>query len=158
MNFCKWLFLLFLLTPLLQSAEQVFEVLAPEKLPFSYPDPPKEGAPDFFAIATDGAASCAIVYSENASPSLQAAVREFAAYLKLSTGAAFQVLPETRAVPDGLGAIHVGETKVARSVELALPTLRYGEDEFEKKYGALEGVEALVHVWNSPSRTFRWTV
>lgn len=121
----------------LGAAEPVFEVTAPEHLPFNYPAPPQEGVTDYFSIAVDGKARCGIVYPDEAPASLLAAIREFATYLKLSTGADFLIRPESRVLPEGLGTVHVGETKVARSVDLELPRLRYGDHEFANLRGFL---------------------
>lgn len=123
------------------AAERVFEVAAPKDLPFNYPAPPQEGVADYFPISTEGKARCAIVYPVNATPSLLAAMREFVTYLKLSTGSEFLTLPESKGIPDGLAAIHVGETRVAKTVVLTLPRLRYGDHEFENLRGYL--VKAL---------------
>lgn len=128
---------LWALSPLLWSAEPVFDVTPPEELPFNYPAPPQEGAAGYFTIAAKNQARCVIIYPDGASSSLQTAAREFAAYLKLSTGANFRAQPESKAIPEGLGAIHVGDTKVAQAVDLALPALRYGDHEFENRRGYL---------------------
>lgn len=134
-KFITYCFALWAHTPVLYSAEPVFNVVPPEELQFNYPDPPQEGVANYFVIAADGKARCAIVYSDSATPAMLAAVREFATYLKLSTGAEFLILPERKTPPRGLGEIHVGDTQVAQSLELALPKLRYGNDEFENLRG-----------------------
>lgn len=121
----------------LNAAEPVFQVVPPEQLPFNFPDPPQEGQAEFFSIAVDGKARCVIIYPDHASPGHVAAIREFAEYLRLATGGEFQLLPEGRAIPNGLSAIHVGNTSVAQRVELALPKLRYGDSEFDNLRGFL---------------------
>lgn len=128
-------FSLWALTSLLYAANPVFDVMPPEQLPFNFPDPPQEGAADYFPVATDGKARCVIVYPDDATPSLLAAVREFAAYLRLSTGGDFLTQPDRKTIPNDLAAIHVGDTEVARSVDLTLPRLRYGDHKFENLRG-----------------------
>ena len=111
----------------------VFEVVPPEKVPFNYPDPPKEGAPDFFPVADGGKARCVIVRDAAS----RAAADLLKAYLELSTGAAFQIVDDEKKIPDGLAAIHVGNTVTARTVELKIPDVRYGQDTMSNVNGYL---------------------
>lgn len=117
--------------------EPLFEVIPPEKVPFLYPDPPREGAADFFPVAREGEALCVIVHPAAASAAALAAGREFQRYLELVTGAKFRLLADDRPLPTDLAAIHLGDTVLGRSVDLALPELRYGEDVFPNARGFL---------------------
>lgn len=119
------------------AVEHRGEVVPAPDLPFNYPDPPREGAADFFPIASKGRARCMIVQPAMASSALQSTVRALQAYLKLVTGADIPVVTEgTRGRP-GLAAIHVGDTARARAVDLGLPELRYGADRFPNLSGYL---------------------
>ena len=118
-------------------AEPLFEVVAPEKVDFNFPDPPREGVPDFFPIAKDGEARCVIVQPANASTAAQAAVRAFQTYLNLATGARFAVISDDKPVPVEMGAIHVGDTVLGRKTGLDLSELRYGEDRWPNVRGYL---------------------
>ena len=104
---------------------------------FRFPDPPREGAADFFRIAENGRARCRIVQPAGASRALQATVRAFQAYLKLATGADLPVVTETPGDSSRQPAIHVGDTTRARTVDLGLPDLDYGGDRFPNRRGYL---------------------
>src|SRR4051812_9371292 len=104
-----------------------FPVVPPEQYAFNYPDPPLDGAKDYFRIAEGGEARCVIVRAKDAGPRAQAAATGLATYLQLVTGAKFKVLEDGQAPAAGLGVIHVGDTAVSRRVELKLPDVRYGD-------------------------------
>src|SRR5687768_15536078 len=97
-----------------RAAEPLFEVVSPDKVPFNYPAPPREGTADFFPIAEGGQARCVIVQPARASAAAQAAVRALQSYLNLSTGARLTILNDDEALPVGMAAIHVGDTVVGR--------------------------------------------
>ncbi|MDP1591527.1 MAG: hypothetical protein Q8M07_27475, partial [Prosthecobacter sp.] len=84
--------------------EPLFEVVPPEKVPFLYPDPPREGAADFFPVAREGEALCVIVHPANASAAALAAAREFQRYLELVTGAKFRLFADDRPLPADLAS------------------------------------------------------
>jgi hypothetical protein len=109
------------------AAGQLFEVLPPEKIPFNYPERPREGARDYFQIAADGVAKCVIVQPAAATDTERATIAAFQTYLRLATGADIQLLRDDEDIPSGLGAIHVGNTTTASNVELQLPNVCYGE-------------------------------
>lgn len=119
------------------AAEPVFKVLPPDQIAFNYPDPPSEGKADFFSIAENGEARCVVVLPKDPEKSFRAAASEFTAYLKLATGAGIQIIEDGGAIPEGLGAIHVGETSVAKSIPLDLPELEYGDERFPNRRGFL---------------------
>ncbi len=121
----------------LGAAERVFDVIPPERLPFNYPDPPREGAAVYFPIATDGQGRCVIVRPANASTAAQSAVAALAQYLNLVTGAAIKVLRDGQPIPAGMAAIHVGDTTLGKAKPLELPELRYGESHFPNVGGSL---------------------
>jgi hypothetical protein len=130
--------LLVLGAALAQAAEPNPAPLEPAALAgFQFPDPPREGAGDYFRIAEQGRARCQILVPAGASGALQATARLLAGYLKLATGADFPVVTEgPRADPDR-PTIHLGPTRRALQVELGLPELRYGEDRFPNRSGYL---------------------
>lgn len=103
--------------------------------PFNYPEPPREGAKDWFRVAEQGRACCVIVTPAKASPGVERTAKALGSYLNLVTGGSFQVLAEPAPIPAGLGAIHVGDTTVARRVELRLPDVRYGEEAYPNANG-----------------------
>jgi hypothetical protein len=109
------LLLLLLIAAGLQAAEQVA---------FNYPDPPREGKAGYFTIAQDGAARCVIVREGRS----RLTAELLKTYLDLATGASIPLLDDGRKIPDGLAAIHVGDTAAARKLELNIPELHYGED------------------------------
>lgn len=113
--------------------ERAFEVVSPEKVAFNYPDPPHEGAPDYFTIAEERKARCVIVRTDRS----RTAAELLQAYLELSTGASISVIDEAERIPADMAAIHVGDTAVARKVELNLPDVRYGEDKVGNVNGFL---------------------
>lgn len=119
------------------AEEQRFEVVPAKDIPFNYPDPPREGAANFFPIANKGRARCMIVRPAKASGALQSTVRALQLYLKLVTGADIPVVTEGARGQPGLAAIHVGDTARAREVDLDLPELRYGQDRFPNLNGYL---------------------
>ena len=96
----------------------------PASATFNYPDPPQEGRTDFFTIAEGGSARCVIVRAARSRP----AADLLKAYLDLATGVSIPLVDDGRKIPDGMGAIHVGDTAVARKVELNIPDLHYGGD------------------------------
>jgi hypothetical protein len=105
------LFTILLLTVLpALAAERVSDVLPPEKVPFNYPAPPREGAPGCFPIAENGQARCVIVRPAAASRRLQGMVATFQTYLALASGARFTVIADNALVPADMAAIHVGDT------------------------------------------------
>lgn len=93
---------------------------------FIYPPPPQEGVEDYFKIAENGEAKCVIVH-----PAEKLGLRKLANalknYLKEATGADFRVQSDAVAVPEPMGAIHVGETKAAAGVPLDLPDVVHGD-------------------------------
>jgi hypothetical protein len=119
------------------AVEQRFEVVPAKDLPFNYPDPPREGAADFFPIASKGRARCMIVQPATASGALQSTVRSLQAYLKLVTGADIPVVTDGARGQPGLAAIHVGDTARGLKLDLGLLDLRYGGDRFPNLNGYL---------------------
>lgn len=128
--------LAFLASPTFAQQRQ-FEVVPPDRVPFNYPTPPQEGAEDYFPIAEDGQARCVVVLPEEASVRLRQAAGGLRAYLALVTGARIQVVTDATAPPDGMAAIHVGDTAVGKKTELSLPCVRYGEHAFPNIGGFL---------------------
>ena len=133
-----WAPALVLLTLTMASASRgaeghAFEVVAPNRVPFNYPDPPHEGAPGFFTIAEGGKARCEIVYEARS----RTAADLLKAYLELSTGASIEVVQDGKQISSGLAAIHVGDTVVARKVDLKIPQSIYGG-------GAVENVNGFL--------------
>lgn len=123
-----WVTCLILLLPLpAASADRDFEVVSPGRLDFNYPPPPTEGPAEYFRIAENGEARCAIVQPADSSPDAKAAVAAFAQYLKLATGARIRVIDDGDDAPQGLASIHVGNTRIGKSAELDLPDLQYGD-------------------------------
>ena len=119
------------------AAERVSAVVSPERLSFNYPAPPQAGAADYFFIAADGEARCVLVRPATASKQLQAKVAALGQYLRLVTGASIRILSDLQAVPDGMSAIHVGDTVLGRATALDLPELRYGDSRFPNLGGFL---------------------
>jgi len=117
--------------------EPAFEVIPPEQVPFNWPEPPREGRPDYFTIAESGQARCVIVHPAEAARKIQVTATALGTYLQLATGARFSVIPEDKPVPEGLGAIHVGDTAVALKVDLGLPDVRYGDESLPNLSGYL---------------------
>ena len=78
-----------------------------------------------------------MVRRADASKSLIAAVGDFAKYLSLATTARVRVVEDGHAWPDGLAAIHVGDTSVANAVALDLPDLTYGDRTMPNVRGSL---------------------
>jgi len=109
------------------AAELAFEVVPPEKVAFNYPTPPREGQADFFTIAEDGKACCAIVLPERPGAQEKRAAATLDAYLDLATGADIPQMTEGRRVPEGMGVIHVGNTSVGLKTDLGIPDVRYGD-------------------------------
>lgn len=70
------------------AQERLFDVIPPDKVAFNYPDPPREGSPDYLTIAESGQAQCVIVHPAESRGAAQAA-RALSTYLKLATGARF---------------------------------------------------------------------
>lgn len=118
------------------AQESVFEVKEPDEIGFNYPDPPREGAPDFFFIAENGEARCVVVLPPDVSRSLRAAAGEFAQYLEKATGAKIPITEESK-IPEGSSAIHVGDTAVGRSIDLDLPELMLDGSAFPNRRGFL---------------------
>jgi hypothetical protein len=131
------LFGLTLLPSPIVAAQRVFDVIPPEQLPFNYPTPPREGAADYFSISTEGEATCVIVRSTSASRATQSRIAALREYLSLVTGAAIRVLTDRQPVPEGMGAIHVGDTTLGLATPLDLPDLRYGPTRFPNLGGFL---------------------
>jgi hypothetical protein len=50
------------------------------------------------------------------------------AYLDLATGSSIPLVDDGKKIPDGMGAIHVGDTAVSRKVATNIPDVRYGDD------------------------------
>jgi len=118
------------------AQDRVFEVIPPDEVAFNYPAPPREAAPDYFAIAENGEARCVIVHPDGSRGARRAA-SAFRTYLALVTDARFSVIPESRPIPAGMAAIHVGDTAVARMAPLGLPDVRYGQDALPNLNGYL---------------------
>jgi hypothetical protein len=76
----------------------LFEVVPPEKAPFIYPEPPLEGAPDYFQIARDGQPRCVIVRGPGAA---RGAAELLKAYLDLATGASFEIVDANKKIKPG---------------------------------------------------------
>jgi hypothetical protein len=110
-------------------------MISPEQAAFNYPNPPREGLPGFFTIAQDGEPRCVIVHGADAPGPVQAAASQLAQYLHLVTGARFRVSDDSASMPDGMGAIHVGETAVSAGEPLDLPDVRYGDDVLPNVHG-----------------------
>ena len=102
--------------------------MSPEEVPFNYPEPPHEGEAKHFAISENGEPRCVIVRSAKASRSALRAATGFRRYLQLATGARIRLIEEGTAVPERMGAIHVGDTSVGLKTKLSLPEVRYGQD------------------------------
>ena len=119
------------------AADKVFEPKPPEEIAFNYPDPPSEGARDYFPISENAEARCVVVLASDVSSSLRAATSEFVKYLKSATGADIRMTDDSKEVADGLAAIHVGDTAIAGKIDLALPDLRYGDESFPNRRGFL---------------------
>lgn len=102
-----------------------------------FPDPPREGASNFFRLAERGRGRCQIVVPATASRSLQGTARALAAYLKLATGADFPVVTDGARGDLDLGSIHLGPTRRALQEPLDLPELRYGADRLPNLNGYL---------------------
>ena len=126
-----------LLPSCLNAAERVFDVIPTDRLPFNYPDPPREGAVDHFPIAKNGQARCVIVRSASAPRKTQSSISALREYLRLTTGAAIRVLTDQQPIPEGMAAIHVGDTTLGRATPLGLPELRYGSSRFPNLGGFL---------------------
>lgn len=110
------------------AQERLFEVVATDKVSFNYPPPPREGRADYFAVAENGQARCVIVHPADAAERVQRAATFLATYLQLATGARFAVVADGGAVPEGLGMIHVGDTRLGLKTDLGLPDVRYGDE------------------------------
>jgi len=110
------------------TQERLFNVVPPEKVPFNYPELPREGELKYFAVSENGEPRCAVVRPADASRTALRAVTGFVRYLQLATGARIRLIGEGTPVPEGIGAIYVGNTRVGLEVELGLPDLRYGQD------------------------------
>ena len=119
------------------SQERLFEVVPPNKVPYNYPTPPREGAKGYFPIAENGQAQCVVVLPEGASKRFRHAATGLRAYLALVTGAKIRLVPDTTTPPDGMAAIHLGDTVVGKKTKLELPNLRYGEHIFPNLGGYL---------------------
>jgi len=117
--------------------QRLFEVVPPDRVSFNYPTPPREGARDYFPIAENGQARCVVVLPAGASKRFRNAAAGLRAYLSLVTGAKIRLVPDTTTPPDGLAAIHVGDTAVGKKTKLELPDLRYGEHIFPNLGGYL---------------------
>ncbi|MBM3891256.1 MAG: hypothetical protein FJ388_19260, partial [Verrucomicrobia bacterium] len=104
---------------------------------FNYPPPPREGRPDYFTVTENGQARCAIVHPADASKRIIGAASALATYLQLVTGARFSVISDRQAVPEGMAAIHVGDTRVGATTDLNLPDVCYGDDAFPNLSGYL---------------------
>jgi len=107
---------------------KAFDPVPVARLPFNWPDQPKEGAADFFTIAVDGQPRCVIVLPAKGSRAAGFAASGLATYLRLVTGARIRLIKDTAPVPEGMSAIHVGTTAVALKVDLGLPDVRYGNE------------------------------
>lgn len=84
------------------------------------PPPPAIGEANFFTLAENGAARCVIVTPPGkGSVEMQRAVEWLRTYLRLVTGAEFEV--GSRLPQEGRAAIHLGETEVGKKVALELP-------------------------------------
>ncbi len=129
--------LLLLASEAAHAGDPPFEVIPPEEAEFNYPAPPREGAPDYFTIADDGQARCVIVHAAAASDRLRYRARLLGDYLGRVTGGTFKLLPDSAPIPEGMGAIHFGDTAVSTTVPLALPDVRYGDDVFPNVHGFL---------------------
>lgn len=117
------------------AADRLFEVKPPDKIAFNYPDPPRVGQADYFTVAEDGKARCAILY---AARPLYGSAELLKAYLDLATGADIPLVSARRGrVPEGLGVIHVGPTPQALKLPLGLPDLRYGGSRIKNVHGFL---------------------
>jgi hypothetical protein len=103
----------------------LFPVTPPEETPFGFPDSPRESEPDYFTIAEQSQAHCAIVRTTGAGRSAAALLKT---HLDLVTGAIIPLIDLPKSVPAGLVAIHVGSTPVGKQVELELPRLHYGDE------------------------------
>jgi len=105
---------------------------------FNFPDPPREGARDYFPVAEKGQARCVMVHASGASREEVRAASFLRDYLRLVTGANIPLASEDQQTPGGNRAeIHVGETRRARKVPLTLPDVRYGEAVFPNLNGFL---------------------
>lgn len=119
------------------ASERVVGVVPPEEIGFNYPSPAREGAANYFPVAENGEPRCVIVRSADASRATKAAITALAQYLNLVTGAEIRVIEDSAESPDGMGAIHVGDTAVGRTIELALPDLQYGDKRVRNVRGYL---------------------
>lgn len=140
LNRTGWRLLAALMAPVLFAATPhsvPFEVIDPAQIDFNWPDPPKEGAANYFHISENGEARCIIVHPEAATQYFRWMASRLAGYLEGATGAAFRVIPESRLdrIPAGMGQIHLGNTAVALEVPLKLPDLHYGRHVFPNLNG-----------------------
>jgi hypothetical protein len=99
-----------------------------EKIEFNWPPAPIEGEKDFFTIAENGRARCALVLDNAPGAKRAAAILQL--YLRLITQATnatdFKIYDEKEKIPDDLNQIHIGETKRAAETPLDIPSVRYG--------------------------------
>lgn len=119
------------------GAERVVQIVPPGQIGFNYPSAPLEGEAEYFSIADNGEPRCVIVHSADASRAAKATTVALAQYLNLVTGGRIRVIDDSAEVPNGMGAIHVGDTDVGRTVELALPDLQYGDKRVRNVRGYL---------------------
>lgn len=117
-----------LLTGLVLFVAVARPAVAGEPVAFNFPEPPREGRPDYFTLADGGQARAVIVHPRGASKRLAGAASSLAAYLQLVTGAKFPVMADGEALPAGMGAIHVGDTHRGLATPLDLPDVRYGDE------------------------------
>ncbi len=104
---------------------------------FRFPDPPHEGAGNYFLLAERGRSRCQIGVPAAASRRLLGTARALAAYLKLATGAEFRVLTEGTPGERDLPTLHLGPTRRALEAPLDLPELNYGTDRVPNLSGYL---------------------
>ena len=113
------------------------DIVPPAQVDFKYPPPPTDGQAGYFPIADNGAAKACILFADGAATDEVRAARILRFYIEKSTGVALPMLKETDPLPEGLARIHVGETTVARGVELDLPPVRHGDVELPNVNGFL---------------------
>lgn len=129
--------ILFLSAATAWAEDRLTDVLSPEQIEFNYPSPPREDAANYFPVAENGTPRCVVVRSANASRAMTTTAAALAQYLTLVTDAGIQVIDDRTEVPAGMGAIHVGDTHVGRTVKLALPDLQYGDRRIRNVRGYL---------------------
>jgi len=109
-----------------ESDQTCISVVAPEKVAFNWPPPPRETENDYFIIAENGQARSCIVVPVNLKSEEHNAAQMVQIYLELVTGAKFVRFKENEKMPSDLARIHVGETEKAKQVAFALPPVNYG--------------------------------